>query len=851
MPYYGRYITSGDTDLGEIGASVQRACVFDPMPEHGWGHTFKWYGGKPLGQGGNPTIKLAIWETDASKNPTTRLAYHAGFTATNQMSYGGDGQAYSAAVQNVNASKSPGTNAVALWAGKRYSLGFVAAAYAARHGMTAAANIAGDNEQFYDRFGVSTPTDPNGYTSAHTEGWLSMAIQYVANRAPTAATTSPSGTITTTTPTFTGTFSDPDSTYGDKLTKYQIQVYRVSDGALMWDSGQVSASSSEQSAGAFTRAYAGTALSQGVTYQWRCRVADWFGTWSPWTGYTQFTVNIGGTVGPTSPQGKQETRQPSPFTASWSHPSGQSTNAVEVRVRDVTGAVLFASATLTKSVAAGGTITVTWTEAFGSSQLSWGAAYTWEMRARDTSGVWSNWASAAITTNAAPSIPSNLSPANSMVSNSRPRLVCTCSDIDDTVATGFIVKCRIKDGNGNILQTRSMSLKSGTSDTWEYQTTSADLASYGTYRWDAYAGDGTLWSGEQTSEANAVKSAEAIFVYSAGPQITITSPTNGGTVTTHTPTYQWSVAFSGGATQVSYRVRVYRSSDNQLVYDSGVVYNTTATSHAQPSGYLRNGETYRLTVSVTDSNNLTGQSTVTFTVSYTPPAAVTGFTASPHYGRFDAVPSAVRLVWDASELAGFDSYVIGRREAGADPDTELILARITSQAQTTVIDWLPASGTEYVYSIRQIQNVGLDQVASARQEQQVQIDLDGVVLCLAANGDERVTLRLIDDRGREQTSDLAILPVWGEAAPLAVFGSLDYATISGTFQLAAGTGVVPAELLSALHDLRAARAPLCYRDERGRKLFCVITRIRVTDTRIASYAVELELTEIAYQEGVA
>jgi len=473
------------------------------------------------------------------------------------------------------------------------------------------------------------------------------------------------------------------------------------------------------------------------------------------------------------------------------------------------------------------------------------------MRARDTGGLWSDWAAASITTNAAPSIPSNLSPANSQASSSRPLLACRCTDPDDTPATGFLVKCRIKDSNGSVIATRSMTLRSGTSDTWEYQTTSADLATFGTYKWDAYSGDGTLWSGEATAEASAAKSAEATFVYSQGPQITHVAPANGATVTTHTPTYQWSVTFSGGATQVAYRVQVYRSSDNLLVYDSGLINNTTATSHAQPSGYLRNGETYYRIVSVTDSNNLTGQSTpASFTVSYTPPAAITGFTASPHYGRFDTVPSAVRLAWDASQITGFDSYVLGRREAGADPDSELILARIASQSQTTFIDWLPASGVAYVYAIRQIQNVGLDQVASDRAEQQAQIDLDGAVVCLAASGDERVALALVEDRGREQASDLEILPVWGESAPLAVFGTLDYATISGTFRLAAGRSLVPAELLAALHDLRAARAPLCYRDERGRKLFCVISRFREADARIDSYTVELELTEIAYQEGV-
>ena len=43
---------------------------------------------------------------------------------------------------------------------------------------------------------------------------------------------------------------------------------------------------------------------------------------------------------------------------------------------------------------------------------------------------------------------------------------------------------------------------------------------------------------------------------------------------------------------------------------------------------------------------------------------------------------------------------------------------------------------------------------------------------------------------------------------------------------------------------------VCYRDERGRKIFGVISRFRERDKRVQSYEVELELTEVAHDEGV-
>src|SRR5690606_26304641 len=164
------------------------------------------------------------------------------------------------------------------------------------HAMVQASRITAETEQFYQRSGVTYPTNPFGHTSASTQGWMSAWVEYQANRAPTAAISAPNGLITTTSPTFTGTFSDPDITYGDKMTRLRIQVTRVSNGSLMWDSGNLAATANEQSTRTFSRSYSGSALQAGVEYRWRVQVADDFGTWSAWTAYRTFTVNGGGSV---------------------------------------------------------------------------------------------------------------------------------------------------------------------------------------------------------------------------------------------------------------------------------------------------------------------------------------------------------------------------------------------------------------------------------------------------------------------------------------------------------------------------------------------------------------------------
>ena len=225
--------------------------------------------------------------------------------------------------------------------------------------------------------------------------------------------------------------------------------------------------------------------------------------------------------------------------------------------------------------------------------LSWGSDYTLEMRARDTANLWSDWESISFNTNAAPTVPSQLSPANAVASSSRPTLRCVSSDADDNVASGQIVKARIYDDTDTLLGTYSMT--KGASNTWSLVTTSTHLPSFGTYSWDAYAGDGTLWSGATTVEASATASARATFIYADGPQVTIDSPTDAEVLTTSTPTFDWSVTLSGGATQVSYTVSVVRASDSEEVHTETVV-DAAASSYVMPAAVLRDGETYELTV---------------------------------------------------------------------------------------------------------------------------------------------------------------------------------------------------------------------------------------------------------------
>ncbi len=833
MAYYGRHVTNGDMGLGEVGASQQRATVYNRMPENGWGYRIGFWGGRYSGSA-NPTMRLAVWAVSGSMTPAHRLGYTGAFTVSATQSYGGDGQSYEYAV--TNATTSPAPNAIKMYAGHRYAIG-VQSSNLGTFAMVHAANLpSADNKYLYNRNGVSAPTDPFGHTSSSHEGWISAWIVYQPNRAPTAATSAPNGLITTTTPTFTGTFSDPDSTYGDRMTRVRIQVIRASDGALMWDSGSLVASSNEQASRSFSRAYNGTALAAGVEYRWRCQVADEFGTWSAWTAYRSFTVNGGGMVTATSPTGRQNTLQPTPFSGRWTHASALAMNAVEVRIKQG-GSVIRTSGTIAKSVSNNGTISVTWSEAFGSYSLAWGVTnYTFEMRGRDTGNLWSAWSSGvSFSTNTPPDVPYSLSPTNSQPSSSRPKLVCHAKDANGDNVT---VKARIKNSGGTLIATRTMTHVGN--GRYEYQTTSSDLATHATYRWDAYSHDGYLWSGGVTSEASATKSAEAIFIYGQGPEVTITSP--GTTVTTGSPTVTWTAA-----DQQKYQVVLRQGST--VIYDSGTI-TSAAQSHTIPSGYIRNGQTYDLTVTVTNSAPLSGTSPiVSFTVVYPTPEQVHNLVASPEYQPFDVVPSAIRLTWDESDDPNFLEYLVTR----LDPDgTETILARIASPSQTVFVDHLPVSGVEYTYRVVQATVQGLDITVSEPAETQATVILENVILVNVHDAaSSRASLRLDGDRGFEHVDDLVLEHAWGAAAPIGVYGTTQYQKFSGSFTLASDEVATAADHITALRALWRSRATVCYRDDRGRKFFAKISRFTEDDQRIERYTVSVELTEVGYREGVS
>lgn len=840
MAYYGRRKTS-DTDAGATGGtsgSNQRGQIFSAMPEHGWAYAVGTLGGKGSGQP-NVTWRGAIWDVSGS-SLSSRDAYTNSVTVSNVMSYGGDG-----AIVEGNL-----TSPIQLWSGVKYGIGWSAINGIFYHGMSAAGNSPTGVDDYYFHYknnASSTPTDPFSASSSSYEGAQDNYVAYDPNVAPTITlgTMVPSGFITTTSPTFNGDFDDANENRGDKLNQFQIQVYRVSDNVKMWDSTQ-SATSSEQTAKTFTAGYGGTALVAGVQYQWRYRVSDQFGVWSSYSGYTQFTVNAGGSISTAAgtPSGKQETQSPTPFTGVWSHASALSTNAIEVRIKQGS-TVIRTSPTIAKTVANGATASITWAETTFAA-LNWGQSLTYEMRGRDTGSLWSAWsAGRAFTTNASPTTPAVTFPTNGQVLTARPFVTVTSTDSDDTTATGFAVSLRIKNSAGTLLFTRSMT-RNATTGVWEYQTTSTDLASFAQYRLDAVATDGTITT---------PYSAEILFTYSSGPVITVTAPTANQTLTTNTPT----ISFSQDQTQASYRVAIYEwvnGAKGNLAYDSGTIALVAASgvtvNHQVPSGYLHNATDYR--VEVTSTNNLAVSAThggVTFTVSFPAPAAPTGFAVSPIRVGNDVTPSAVLLTWDEAPYSttDFRSTVVTRRPSGSVITDATILARLTSTSQHNFTDYYPVSGVTYTYAIYFEVIQGTDETESTPAENDAQVELEHVVINSVIDGTVRAGLRYGNPFDLTYDDDEVEVQPWGQALPHVFVGNYDARQVKGTWQLVNDRFSSGRDDLAGLKALRALRNVVCWRDQYGDRLFGFLTLTERKGQRGSTAEVTTTVREADYDEG--
>jgi hypothetical protein len=369
---------------------------------------------------------------------------------------------------------------------------------------------------------------------------------------------------------------------------------------------------------------------------------------------------------------------------------------------------------------------------------------------------------------------------------------------------------------------------------------SSDIGPTGKYWWDADATDTV-----NTSERSELEA----FFFVTGPDVVITSHTDGEVITTARPTISWTAS-----DQVNYTVDIYLTETTTRIYTSGEVASPLQ-SFQIPSGYLRNNTEYDVYVTVENSNGIEGTSdAITLEVSYSAPDEL-GFSVTERFVGLDTQASGVTLGWEYTDVSPslFEHYIIGRRETGTDIDNETILRYITNINQNIFIDYFPSRGVDYTYTLRQATRASDSSetiVESNAAEGAITLTFDSVIIAsVNYGGSRRAVLHFVTDRSNEHTRNTNIIPTWGNRAPVILQDQTNYQKVSGTFTVVADTAGTALEYMEALRNLWDNGDTCCYRDERGRRIFGLITRFSEKDMLYGQYTVDLEFTESDYEEG--
>ncbi len=348
----------------------------------------------------------------------------------------------------------------------------------------------------------------------------------------------------------------------------------------------------------------------------------------------------------------------------------------------------------------------TFSKLYDGSTLTKGVIYYWQARYTKSTGPVGDYSALRpFTINADPSVATGLIPAagDTVADTTTPHFFAQYNDLDKTTLgdAPTYMEVEVYRNSDSVLVYRLITKTSlsaatneiydGLSGTVKVTGAASPIVYETTYKYRVRYYDAKGARGSWTSYTT--------FKPSQAPTVTISSPSDGGTVASPSFAITWSVTSPGGKGQNSYRVRVIRTSDAFTVLDTEQVFSSAVT-YTVPIGYLVNGEQYDLEVTTWDSDGLQATPDVnTVTADWTAPDAIQNFTVAD-----DISISAMILQWQVSNLdpSDFREYVIYRRVAGGE---WAVLTTITNQSTTTWYDYTAANTIFYEYKITQLQIV--------------------------------------------------------------------------------------------------------------------------------------------------
>lgn len=497
--------------------------------------------------------------------------------------------------------------------------------------------------------------------------------------------------VTSLTPTLTGTRTS------SAFTDYQIELYPASStsvnlGTPIWQSGTLT----QASATSFSKVYNGPALAWNTTYKWRVRVGA--PSFLTWTGLASFTTDSALTPTLTAPADNNwETTLTPTLTGSTS--GGETATQYQILMYEEDGVTLKWDSGLISQTAS-----TTFSKVYNGPALQGGRDYHWQARIVKSTGPTSAYSvSRSFHTNAIPSVPTQLAPVPGQVYNNMltPTFEAYFNDDDKSQRGDYPTEWHIEIRNNTtdvLVQEKVLSsdLNTGLNTyVWGTATGGADtgLAYNVDYKWRTWYVDSKAGVGAASSYQ--------IFHNSTPPTVSIVTPSNGSNINTTRPTVVWSFTGSNSKTQIKYRVRINRQSNDVVVFDSGVVVSTLNT-FTIPTGYLqKNGEMYGIWLNTYDTDNLMSATAISVVqLELNAPPRIEGLSVTIYEDQ-----SRVGLDWDASSLGqNFVTYVVYRRRLG---ETEWgMIGAVKPESRVTFNDYYAGQQQGYEYRVTVVKLIG-------------------------------------------------------------------------------------------------------------------------------------------------
>lgn len=407
----------------------------------------------------------------------------------------------------------------------------------------------------------SSSSESKEFGSRHLSGYVPyIEIVYTTNTQPNApddlAPTGGEVRHTGSSVVLSGRRDDPDS--GDYISQYRVQVW-TNDGSLKLADDTVNPGGSPTT---FSRTING--LPTNETLKWRAMTADKEVDWGPWSGYQTFELNTIPNV-PTlalleSPTTDVKTLTPTfKVTHNDADPGDTEAFKYQIQLQLADGTAVWDSGEVTL-----GTPVTTVSKLYDGTALQWATAYRWRARTQDEDGQWSSYSSYSTFTTHETGVPVSLTPTGGTVTGGiTPTLSGARASSADSLTSAQI---QVYSSDGVTLIWDSGTFSSGVTATGFSKVYGGTALAFDTdYQWRARVTS----SVGGTSDWSALQA----FTTPTADALQINGPLGPG-IADLTPDFDFERTDSFNA----YQIVLYEADGTTVVWDSGEVTHTSATS---------------------------------------------------------------------------------------------------------------------------------------------------------------------------------------------------------------------------------------------------------------------------------